>query len=197
MNNGMDPQDQRNFIIAMVLMIAFVFGYQAFVVQPQQESRLEAQKQAEAAQEAGVPQAGAPVEIEAPSAETVEDALNANQRLTMDAARVDGSVRLRGSILDDLKLKDHFTTVERINELRLLRPANFDNGYYASWYWFEGNEPVAGPAAQWQAEGNQMLSTDNPVTLTFEGEGVSIERTISVDDNYMFTFTDRVTVTPG
>lgn len=195
MNNGMDPQDQRNFIIAMVLMIAFVFGYQAFVVQPQQESRLEAQKQAEAAQEAGVPQAGAPVEIEAPSAETVEDALNANQRLTMDAARVDGSVRLRGSILDDLKLKDHFTTVERINELRLLRPANFDNGYYASWYWFEGNEPVAGPAAQWQAEGNQMLSTDNPVTLTFEGEGVSIERTISVDDNYMFTFTDRVTNT--
>ena len=58
MNNGMDPQDQRNFIIAMVLMIAFVFGYQAFVVQPQQERRMEAQQQAEAEKAAGVPQAG-------------------------------------------------------------------------------------------------------------------------------------------
>ena len=28
--NGMDPQDQRNFIIAMALMIVFVFGYQFF-----------------------------------------------------------------------------------------------------------------------------------------------------------------------
>ena len=44
MNQGMDPQDQRNFIIAMVLMIAFVFGYQALVVQPQQEKRQAAQE---------------------------------------------------------------------------------------------------------------------------------------------------------
>ena len=33
--NGMDPQDQRNFIIAMALMIVFVFGYQFFVLEPQ------------------------------------------------------------------------------------------------------------------------------------------------------------------
>jgi len=151
MNQGMDPQDQRNFIIAMVLMIAFVFGYQTFVVQPQQEAREEAQQQAEAERETGVPQAGDTGEQTIPSAESVEEALSANARITMDAARVDGSVRLRGAILDDLKLKDHFTTVERVNELRLLRPTNYQHGYFASWYWFDGNQPVAGPSAEWQA----------------------------------------------
>jgi YidC/Oxa1 family membrane protein insertase len=195
MKNGMDPQDQRNFIIAMVLMIAFVFGYQAFVVQPEQERRLEAQEQAEAAEEAGVPQAADPAEPEMRAASSVDEALGANSRLGLDASRVDGSVRLRGAILDDLNLKDHFTTVERVNELRLLRPTNFENGYYASWYWFDGNTPVAGPTARWQVEGSGNLSTGSPVTLTYEGNGVSIERTISVDDDYMFTYSDRVTNT--
>ncbi|HIK64788.1 MAG TPA: membrane protein insertase YidC, partial [Henriciella marina] len=129
----MDPQDQRNFIIAIVLMLVFVFGYQTFVLQPQEEARLEAQEQAEAEREAAVPQAGDTIEQVA-AAESVEEALNANARVTLDADRVDGSIRLRGAILDDLQLKDHYTTVERVNELRLLRPTNFDHGYFASWY---------------------------------------------------------------
>ena len=111
MNQGMDPQDQRNFIIAMVLMIAFVFGYQALVVNPEQQQRLEAQEQAEAQQQAETPdtvEAGSPTVAIAPS---VDQALAANQRLAFDAARVDGSIRLTGAILDDLNLKDHFTTV--------------------------------------------------------------------------------------
>ncbi|WP_290845843.1 membrane protein insertase YidC, partial [Henriciella sp.] len=194
MNQGMDPQDQRNFIIAIVLMLVFVFGYQTFVLQPQEEARLEAQEQAEAEREAAVPQAGDTIEQVA-AAESVEEALNANARVTLDADRVDGSIRLRGAILDDLQLKDHYTTVERVNELRLLRPTNFDHGYFASWYWFDGNQPVTGPATEWQVQGNPTLSTGNPVTLTYEGNGVSIERTISVDENYMFTYSDRVTNT--
>ncbi|WP_233355752.1 membrane protein insertase YidC [Henriciella litoralis] len=196
MNNGMDPQDQRNFIIAMVLMIAFVFGYQAFIVNPQQKQRQQAQEQAEAGQEPGAPaDVSTPVDTAPKLIESIDEALTTNRRLTVDAARMDGSIRMTGAILDDLKLKDHFTTVEKINELRLLRPTNVANGYYASWYWFDGNSPVAGPAAQWQLDGNAELTTGSPVTMTYEGEGVSIERTISVDDNYMFTYTDRVTNT--
>ena len=199
--NGMDPQDQRNFIIAMVLMIAFVFAYQAFIVNPEQEARREAQQEQQAANPDGgvtpdaVEGAGQPATVE--MAQSVEEALQTNQRLTFDAARVDGSIRLTGAILDDLQLKDHYTTVAKENELRLLRPTNAAYGYYASWYWFDGNTPVAGPATRWQAEGSGQLTTTSPVTLTYEGEGLSIERTISVDENYLFTFTDRITNTGG
>ena len=195
MNQGMDPQDQRNFIIAMVLMIAFVFGYQAFVVNPEQEKRLEAQEQAEQQRaEAG------PAEIDQGQsgvtiAPSVEEALEANQRVSFDAARVDGSIRMTGAILDDLQLKDHYTTVERVNELRLLRPTNAEFGYYAGWYWFDGNTPVAGPSARWQTESNATLTTGSPLVMTYEADGISIERTISVDEDYMFTFSDRITNT--
>jgi len=198
MNQGMDPQDQRNFIIAMVLMIAFVFGYQALVVQPQQEKRQAAQELAEQQQQAAGVDTSASVEGGQPTVEiapSVEEALQANQRLTIDAERVDGSIRLTGGILDDLRLKDHYTTVEKINELRLLRPTNAEHGYYAGWYWFDGSQPVAGPSARWQVEGNDTLSTGSPVTMTFQTGGISIERTISVDEDYMFTFTDRITNT--
>lgn len=195
MNNGMDPQDQRNFIIAMVLMIAFVFAYQAFVINPQQEKRREAQEQIEAQQELATPDSTAETSPGITLAPSVDEALQTSERLAFDAERVDGSIRLNGAILDDLQLKDHYTTVEKAQELRLLRPSNAENGYYAGWYWFDGNEPVAGPATRWQAEGNARLSTDQPVTLTFEGDGISIERTIRVDEDYMFTFTDRITNT--
>ena len=33
----MEKPDQRNFLIAMVAMIAFVFAYQAFIMKPAQE----------------------------------------------------------------------------------------------------------------------------------------------------------------
>ena len=46
--NGMDPQDQRNFIIAMALMIVFVFGYQAFVLDPAAKRANEAREAAAA-----------------------------------------------------------------------------------------------------------------------------------------------------
>ncbi|MEQ9315660.1 MAG: membrane protein insertase YidC [Henriciella sp.] len=195
MNQGMDPQDQRNFIIAMVLMIAFVFGYQALVINPQQQKRLEAQEAAEAQRALEEPQTVEPAETPPAVAETVEEALTTSQRLAFDGDRVDGSIRLTGAILDDLNLKDHYTTVERINELRLLRPVNAAHGFYASWYWFDGDTPIAGPTAVWQATGNSTLTTSSPVTLTHEANGISIERTISVDENYMFSFTDEITNT--
>ena len=49
--NGMDPQDQRNFIIAMALMIVFVFGYQFFVLDPAAERANEQREAAQALQE--------------------------------------------------------------------------------------------------------------------------------------------------
>ncbi|WP_233356069.1 membrane protein insertase YidC [Henriciella aquimarina] len=195
MNQGMDPQDQRNFIIAMVLMIAFVFAYQALVINPEQQERREAQEQAEAEKQAETPDTSSAASQAVTLAPSVDEALAANERVSFDADRVDGSIRMTGGILDDLQLKDHFTTVERVHELRLLRPTNAEYGYYAGWYWFDGNTPVAGPSAQWQVQGDGNLTTNSPVTMTYQGNGVSIERTVSVDENYMFTFTDRVTNT--
>ena len=187
--NGMDPEDQRNFIIAMVLMIVFVFGYQALVVSPGQAKREAAQEAARAEVEAN-PELAVPEIVRAPN---VEEALTTVERLPVDGARMDGSLRLTGGVVDDVMLKDHYTTVEKVNELRLMRPSNAENGFYAAWYWFEGTTPIVGPGTQWQvADGVETLTTDTPVTLVYETDGLRFERVVSVDDNYMFTFADTV-----
>ncbi|MDJ0922410.1 MAG: membrane protein insertase YidC [Henriciella sp.] len=206
--NGMDPQDQRNFIIAMALMIAFVFLYQVIVVNPEQAARRAAQEQAAAnagQQEALVerPEVSAPGTVVV-DAETVTEALAQTERVAFDVQRVDGSLNLSGPLLDDLNLKDHYRTIEKEEELRLLRPkTRLDgevSGYSADWTWstLEPTSgqyfPVMAAEAGWTAASDELLPGGS-ITLTYERGGVQIERIVSVDENYMFSFADTLTNT--
>lgn len=189
----MEKEDQRNFLIAMVAMIGFVFAYQAFIMEPAQrkyqaeQAAIEAESQAETAV---TPVAPAVAEIK-----SLEEAIADDARVVLDARSVDGSIRLAGSRIDDLSLKRHYETVEKEKEVRLFRPENTEFGYFATWYWADGSVLVAGRNSPWQQVGQGALTTETPVTLRLETDGLTIDRTISVDENYMFTFTDTVTNT--
>ncbi|MEO1100644.1 MAG: membrane protein insertase YidC [Pseudomonadota bacterium] len=191
----MEKEDQRNFLIAMVLMIGFIWAYQTFIVDPEVRANQAAREAAAALEaengpaEAQLPEALAPA-IEA----TVEDALEKYARATFDAPSVDGSIRIRGARIDDLNLKGHYLTVENEAELRLLRPESSEHGYYASYYWLdETGRAVTGLNADWQAAPNAELAVGQPLLLTLEADGLRFERAISLDENYMFTFEDKVT----
>lgn len=191
--NGMEPQDQRNFIIAMALMIVFVFGYQFFVLEPQAKRANEAREAAKA--EAGIETPVETADIAQPLEEvvvSVDEALTETARITFDAARVDGSINLSGAVIDDLNLKDHYRTIAKAEELRLLRPANAPSGYTVGWNWFDGRDAIAGYRDAWTAT-EDSFGADDATTLRLEKDGIRFERTISVDENYMFTFTDSVT----
>lgn len=191
--NGMEPQDQRNFIIAMALMIVFVFGYQFFVLEPQAKRANEAREAAKA--EAGIETPVEAGDIAQPLEEvvvSVDEALTETSRITFDAARVDGSINLSGAVIDDLNLKDHYRTIAKAEELRLLRPANAPSGYTVGWNWFDGRDSIAGNRDTWTAT-EDSFGGDGATTLRLEKDGIRFERTISVDENYMFTFTDSVT----
>ncbi|MEL6473373.1 MAG: membrane protein insertase YidC [Pseudomonadota bacterium] len=189
----MEQEDQRNFIIAMVLMIAFVWGYQTFIIEPQTQARRAAQEAAAAAEEAAAPPVDE-VPLAPAIAATVEDALGADTRIPFDGPGVDGSIRLAGARIDDLNLHRHYLTVAREQELRLLRPENAEYGYYASYYWLdESGRALAGLNANWTLVSGEQLTPSTPVVLSFQRDGVEIRRTITLDDNYMFTFEDVVT----
>lgn len=209
--NGMDPQDQRNFIIAMALMIVFVFGYQAFVLDPAAK-RAAAERDAAAA-EAGItdtvdsttPSSDVVVEAAPAVPESIEAALDGTERITFDMNRVDGSILLKTSEIDDLNLKDHYKTVAREEELRLLRPRTTlegkTSGYSATWNWSVLNDAdpqnptyfqVLRPEDSWAAS-TDAIDSGETVTLNFERGGIALERVISIDENYMFTFQDTIT----
>ncbi|MEM1106024.1 MAG: membrane protein insertase YidC [Pseudomonadota bacterium] len=194
-----DPDQTRNLILAMVLMLGVLFLYQTFYVAPRQEAARAAQDaaiQREAELEAQRQDLGIEAPIIAPS---VEEALTTDVRVPFDGPSVDGSINLTGARIDDLNLKRHFLTIEQEEELRLLRPANSEHGYFATYGW-DQYDPAEGAIigraiginSEWEMVGSGALSPSSPITLRRVRGPLTFERVISLDDDYMFTYTDTV-----
>lgn len=200
--------DNRNIVLAVVLSMLVLFGWQFFVAGPQLER---AQQQAEAqaaAQQAAAdsslatPVTGAPGAVPAlPAGQTFAnraEALAASQRVTISTEDLEGSINLTGARLDDLRLKQYRETVDPQSPIiTLLSPAGAPDAYFieAGWVPVPGTN-VAVPDAQtpWQVEGDNNALTDaTPVTLRWEnGAGLIFRRTYALDEHYLFTVTQTV-----
>ncbi|MBO9397865.1 membrane protein insertase YidC [Shimia sp. R9_2] len=119
-------------------------------------------------------------------------------RLDIATDRVTGSISLLGGRIDDLKLNDYRVTQDADSEIvTLLSPNGEPNAYYALYGWAPGAglnlDQVPGSNTLWSVESGDILSEDAPVTLSWDnGAGLTFRRTISVDDNYMFSVDQSV-----
>ena len=191
----------RNFILAMVLSVGVLLLWQQFIAGPEQERFRAAQEAAqESAQQAS--QSDAPVnpdidglngDLNGSETISVDDALTATPgRIPIRSVDLEGSINLEGGRIDDLKLTQYHETVDRENSptIRLLSPRATEHGHYAQHGWIAGGN--LGENALWTAPAGAVLTPDRPVTLTREKDGFVFEKTISVDDRYMFTVEQSV-----
>lgn len=206
----MQSENNRNMIIAIVLSVVVLFGWQFFIAGPQLE---QAQKRAqiEQAQQAPATDTGlatpaadgsTPAATTATSASgTFADrasALAATPRVPIDTPSLSGSISLTGGRLDDLQLKQYRETVDPNSPIiTLLIPSGAPGGYYAESGWVPaagGTAVTPNEATVWSVEGDvQTLTVATPVTLKWDnGAGLIFRRTISVDDNYLFTVAQSV-----
>lgn len=201
-------ENNRNIILAIVLSMVVLFGWQFFVAGPQmeraqQQAQLAAEQQAAA--DPGLATPATPGEAATPtvatgaqSFATREEAIAATQRVSIETEDLSGSINLTGALIDDLHLKQYHETVDENSPIiTLLTPAGVPNAYFAE----EGWLPVAGntitvPNAQsvWTVEGtNTTLTAETPVTLVWDnGAGLIFRRTISVDEHYLFTISQSI-----
>ncbi|MEM8592363.1 MAG: membrane protein insertase YidC [Pseudomonadota bacterium] len=125
-------------------------------------------------------------------------ALETAPRIQIDTPRLAGSISLYGGRIDDLKLKDYRETLdEGAAIVTLLSPEGAAGAYYAAHGWAQGTglEPsdVPGPDTTWTLAGGTSLGVDSPVTLSWDSPaGLTFEKTISIDENYMFTIEQSV-----
>ncbi|HEY4199211.1 MAG TPA: membrane protein insertase YidC [Devosiaceae bacterium] len=204
-------ENNRNVILAIVLSVVVLFGWQYFVAGPQMQR---AQQQAEAAaaaqpQTTTTPNAAAPATPGAAPAvtdnpgaasfATRDAAIAATQRVKIDTAALAGSINLTGARLDDLELKNYRETVDPTSPIiTLLTPSGVPGAYFVEQGWVpqSGGAPVKVPDAQsvWTVDGdNTTLTTTAPVTVKFDnGAGLIFRRTFAVDDHYLFTVTQSV-----
>ena len=206
-------ETNRNMIIAVVLSVAVIFGWQFFVAGPQLER---AQRQAQiAAEQAAAANPGIATTTTNPAAAATgttpseapagtaavafadrASAIAATARVAIDTPALTGSINLRGGRLDDLQLKKYTETIEPDSPIiTLLTPSGAPNAYYVEQGWAAANGTTKVPDAttQWTVEGNDRLTPTTPVALRWDnGAGLVFRRSFAVDENYLFTVTQSI-----
>jgi YidC/Oxa1 family membrane protein insertase len=145
--------------------------------------------------------AAAPATPASPAQATVDTTESDAPRLAIDTPRIEGAISLQGGRIDQLSLKDYRETQEPGSaNVTVLSPVGSENAYYALFGWAAGAglapDAVPGPNTLWSIESGTTLTPDTPVTLAWDnGAGQTFRRTISVDQDYMFSVNQSVTNT--
>ncbi|PTX54543.1 protein translocase subunit yidC [Litoreibacter ponti] len=202
----MDDQN-KNLILAtalsflVILVWFFLFPPEQPIVDP--NAPVPATTQADGTA-AAPPIAGTPPAAVAPSsAEVRETALADDVRIQIETPELKGTISLTGGRLDDLKLSQYRETLEEDADIvTLLSPVGTANAYYALYGWAPAGdltyEQVPGANTEWQLVSGDTLTPDSPITLAWSNEaGLTFNRTISVDEEFMFTVEQTVTNTSG
>ena len=212
-----DPDNSQNVLIALVLSMLVLFAWQYFYAGPKIEAekgRIAQQAPADkpadgtapspsaAAPQGAAPGAAAPTgaPVAPPSAgvqTTRAAALASAPRIAIDTPSIKGSIPLKGARIDDIVLTKYHDTVDpKSPNVVLFSPVGAPKPYFAEFGWVsDGSAQVKLPDRDtvWTQEGSGSLSANAPITLTWNnGAGLTFKRTISVDENYMFTLSDKV-----
>ena len=205
--------ETKNLILAMVLSLLVLVGWQYFIGMPQMDKQREAQRIAQQQAKPVDPSTGQPQQLPAGSpnpnggaAPTTpqafasrDEALKQSPRVELSTKSLFGSIALKGARIDDVSLRDYRESVDpKSANIVLLSPSGAPQPFYAE-AGFVGaagqTTPLPGADTLWKTDGT-TLTAQQPLTLTWDnGQGLMFSRRISVDDDYLFTVTDAVTNT--
>lgn len=196
----MIDHNNKNFILAIVLSMAIIFGWQYFYAIPTAEK---AKQEAAITQPATTTTTTTTTTAQVPGAATAvtpvtrDQALASTPRLKIDTPELQGSINLTGAQLDDLHLTGYRETIDpKSPTIVLLSPAGTPNAFFAE----QGFVGATGTIAKlpdsktpWQAPADAVLGVGKPATLTWDnGAGLVFTRQISIDDKYVFSITQDV-----
>ncbi len=213
-------EDNKNFMLAIGLTMVILLGYTYFYDAPRQKALqvVAEQNKVQTSQEPIKGNAGGSEGEELPSFGSDatsggnfseqnltdgssifvsrDDIIKSGTRIIINSPRIKGSIALKGARMDDLTLSEYKVTLDKDSpDVSLLNPQGTEQEYFVDFNW--GIDGAKGPDKNsvWTAD-NMTLTAGSDVTLTWDnGAGLIFRRTIALDDNYMFTVTQKVTNT--
>lgn len=193
--------DKRNLVLAIVLAMLILVGWQYATAyfMPAQEpaTRVVDGRSVAVAPEASATGTAttAPVARGPAATRPLASALTSSPRIAIETPKLRGSINLRGARIDDLVMLRYKQTIAPNSPpVRLFSPSGTRDYYFAGTGWTLSNGAAPNADTLWTAPAGAKLTPTTPVTLTHDnGQGQTFEITLSVDDNYMFSATQRVT----
>jgi YidC/Oxa1 family membrane protein insertase len=186
----------RNYIIAIVLSVAILLGWEIFVSKPQRDAYIAARNAADEAAPASPASSTGEPDLGAAAAagpdKSVADALaETRERVRIDTPTLSGSINLASGRIDDLSLKNYRETMDPASaQIRLLSPSNTEHGHYLQLGWAVGE--AGAKSVAWTAPDGATLTPQTPVTLTRRDGGLVFETKYSVDEGFMFEVAQTV-----
>jgi YidC/Oxa1 family membrane protein insertase len=210
--------DQKNTLLAIVLSVIVLVGWQYFFAAPQLEKQKQIQQQQQQQQQTKTGPQGpqtptttgpqSPSTPQTPSTQTTtqqpaamtrDQVLNASgARVQIETPRIRGSIALKGARIDDVSLNDYRETVDpKSPNIVLFAPSGSPLPFYAEFGWVASDQKQKAPDANtvWTRDAGNTgaLTPANPLKLVWNnGQGLTFRRTISIDQNYMFKIADEV-----
>ncbi len=186
--------DTKNVIAAISLSAAVLILYSLFFAPEPDPNRLKNNqvKKTEITENSEAPSLD---QNENFSKLTRKETLLENERIKFENDNIIGSISLKGAVIDDLTFKKYKTTLESNERVVLLNPRNNENGYFIESGYVSNSKNIDLPDAtsKWEIKGNKKLTNTSPIKLSWKNEqGITFEKDISLDDQYLFTVKQKV-----
>ncbi len=124
-----------------------------------------------------------------------EEAVAEEDRILFENDDIKGSISLTGGSIDDLTFKKYTETLNGKDNVVLLNPKKVKNGYYVKTGWATNNKNIDIPNSKtiWKIEGNNKLSPNSPIKLSWTNDqNIKFEKDISIDNQYLFTVNQSI-----
>jgi len=184
--------DTKNVIAAISLSAAVIIIYALFFgPSPEQIKKSQEQKNQ-------ITQSS-----ETPSLDTSEntskisrkEAIEKNERIKFENENIKGSLSLIGGTIDDLTFKKYTKSLNGNDQIILLNPKKFNDGYFVETGWVTNNKNIDLPDSNtlWSVEGNNKLSPNNPIKLIWSNnQGIKFQKNIKIDNQFLFTINQKI-----
>jgi len=184
--------DTKNVIAAISLSAAVIIIYALFFgPSPEQIKKSQEQKNQ-------ITQSS-----ETPSLDTSEntskisrkEAIEKNERIKFENENIKGSLSLIGGTIDDLTFKKYTKSLNGNDQIILLNPKKFNDGYFVETGWVTNNKNIDLPDSNtlWSVEGNNKLSPNNPIKLIWNNnQGIKFQKNIKIDNQFLFTINQKI-----
>ena len=184
--------DTKNVIAAISLSAAVIIIYALFFgPSPEQIKKAQEQKN-QITQNSETPSLDA---SQTTSKISRKEAIEENERVKFENENIKGSISLIGGSIDDLIFKKYTQTLNGNDQIILLNPKKFIDGYYVETGWVTNNKNIDLPDANtlWILEGNNKLAPNNPIKLVWSNnQGIKFEKNIKIDNQFLFTVDQKI-----
>ena len=187
--------DNRNVFVAIALSMSVLLFWGAFFDTPKQQRNVVSQKQ-ERNLNSSTNQITPDInQFKTETTLSRKDAITQNDRVIIKNDNVEGSISLKGAVIDDLSFIKYKKELKNEDKVVFLNPKEIADGYYVETGWSSIGNKIKVPniETQWSVKGNKLLNQNNSVTLIWNnGEGIIFKKIVSLDDKFLFKIKQEV-----